>query len=583
MEFNVFSITLLISGLTVAIISLVLVKRLDKNIRWFSMTMLLVSFWSIAYGFELASNSLTYILFWIKLEYIGIAFAPATWLWFCIVYTNRERLQKKRFLYLIFFIPLLTFLMVITNDYHYFHYREIELDKSGPFPLLAITPGPWYFVHTLFFYFSLFTGNYLLFLSFKNAEKIYRKQISFLIAAGILPWFINFLYLLGIRPFEHIDLTPYAFLSIYIVVGFGLLKFDLFELKPIARHKTLEVIDKGIMVFDPLNRLIDINIAAIKLLGKNNGTLIGMHCRQLLEVYPNLIKAIESKEKVKLELIKIKQKGFLAVETTLIKDQKDNHLGVLLLIDDISQLKANQSQIQQQSKELQELNKLKDRLFSIISHDLKGPIQSLNELMKLTNRGIVTKDEFFEILPDISKNVDNVSILMHNLLAWSSSQLKGEVVNKKEFDISELVDQTFELFINRAIDKGINFKTEKPKKVIVYADKNMIDLVLRNLVSNSLKFSGIGDQVRILVEDKNNTVSIEVVDTGLGINAENIKKLNSGESFSTLGKNNESGTGLGILLVKDYLKKNESELVISSEVKKGSSFYFELPKKAIGP
>ncbi|GHB36519.1 two-component sensor histidine kinase [Mongoliitalea lutea] len=473
--------------------------------------------------------------------------------------------------------------MVITNDYHYFHYREIELDKSGPFPLLAITPGPWYFVHTLFFYFSLFTGNYLLFLSFKNAEKIYRKQISFLIAAGILPWFINFLYLLGIRPFEHIDLTPYAFLSIYIVVGFGLLKFDLFELKPIARHKTLEVIDKGIMVFDPLNRLIDINIAAIKLLGKNNGTLIGMHCRQLLEVYPNLIKAIESKEKVKLELIKIKQKGFLAVETTLIKDQKDNHLGVLLLIDDISQLKANQSQIQQQSKELQELNKLKDRLFSIISHDLKGPIQSLNELMKLTNRGIVTKDEFFEILPDISKNVDNVSILMHNLLAWSSSQLKGEVVNKKEFDISELVDQTFELFINRAIDKGINFKTEKPKKVIVYADKNMIDLVLRNLVSNSLKFSGIGDQVRILVEDKNNTVSIEVVDTGLGINAENIKKLNSGESFSTLGKNNESGTGLGILLVKDYLKKNESELVISSEVKKGSSFYFELPKKAIGP
>lgn len=561
------------------VLSLALLKRLDATIKWFAITMLLVSFWSIAYSFELASTRLEDMLFWIKLEYVGISLAPGAWLWFCINYSNREAWQRKRFFYLVFSLPLITFLMVLINDFHQLHYKSTILDDSGPFPLLDITAGPWYYIHTAVFYIYLFLGNYWLFLSFKGAEKIYRKQINLLIAAGILPWLINIFYLFGWRPFDHLDLTPYGFLSVYIVIGIGLLKFDLFDLKPIARDKTLDVIDKGILVFDPLNRLIDINKAARMLLQLPNDGKIGMDCQLLLEDYPAIVDAIKSKKKLSIELEKNNKNGHLQAETTIITDLHGEHLGVLLLIDDISILKNNQSQIQKQSEELGELNKLKDKLFSIISHDLKGPIHGLNELIKLTNKGIVTKDEFFDILPDIAKNVDSVSILMENLLAWTSSQMKGEYVDKREFDISELVSQTFELYINRALEKGINLKVDKKEHIKAFADRNMIDLVLRNLVSNAVKFSGLGDQVRIILEEKNSKVSVEILDTGLGINPENLKKLNHGESFTTLGKNNESGTGLGILLVKDYIQKNGGELIITSELNKGSSFYFELPKR----
>lgn len=559
-------------------ISLAIIRRLDRSILWFAITMLCVSIWSIAYSFELASATLESMMFWIRVEYIGIALAPGTWLWFCIIYSNKENWQKPLVFILVFLFPLLTYLMVLTNDFHHLHYLETTVDTSGPFPLLAISVGPWYYVHTVIFYISLFLGNYLLFQTYRGAENIYRKQIYFLIAAGILPWSINFIYLLGFRPFEHIDLTPYAFLSVYIIVGFGLLKVDLFDLKPIARDKTFSVIDKGIIVFDPLNRLIDINLAARKLLKLPKSGLIGKDYKLVLEHMPALQPHIQLRCKTIIEQKSADSANHLQIQFTPILDQKERYSGILVLVDDISIQKENQSQIENQTNELERLNKLKDKLFSIISHDLKGPVHGLNELIKLTNKGVVSRDEFFEILPDISKNIDAVSTLLENLLAWTSTQMKGEYIDKGEFDISELLDQIFELFSARAKEKGINLQLIKNQGVKAYADRNMIDLVLRNLVSNAIKFTGNGDHVRIIMEEINHSkVSVEILDTGLGISPENLEKLHFGESFTTLGKANESGTGLGLLLVRDYVQKNGGQLKISSELNKGSSFYFELP------
>ena len=147
------------------------------------------------------------------------------------------------------------------------------------------------------------------------------------------------------------------------MIGIGLLKFDLFDLKPIARDKTLDVIDRGILVFDPLNRLIDINKAARKLLQLPKEGKIGIDCHLLLVNYPTIVEAIKNKEKISLELKKNHLTGHLQAETTLITDQNGVHLGVLLLVSDISLVKDNQHQIQKQSEELSELNKLKDKLY----------------------------------------------------------------------------------------------------------------------------------------------------------------------------------------------------------------------------
>lgn len=580
LDFNIFSVTLMISGMIVAGISSVIIYRLGDSVRWFAITMLLVATWALAYGFELSSKTMSTMLFWIKLEYIGIAFAPGTWLWFCLKYTGLHKWTSSKTFPLVFGIPILTFFLVLTNSWHHLHYRDVSLYLEGPFPLLAISIGPWYYVHIGFFYISLFTGSMLLVYKFRSAESLFKNQTYLLLLAGFVPWVFNLVYLLGYRPFEHIDLTPYAFLFMYIFVGIGLLRFDLFNIRPIARDKVFEVITKGILVIDPNLRIIDFNPTIKKWLRKKPYEIIGKSITEVIHgieaLESQLNKTVQTKTEIRLRLDETISD--YSVEFIPMLGSKSNVTGQLILFEDISQEKAIQNQILLQSEELKNMNSLKDKLFSIISHDLKGPIFGIRELIRLSQSGDVSRDDFFDILPEINKSMDSVSILLENLLAWTSSQMKGEFIQKKSFDLEKLVIQELDLFENLAKEKGITLRMQRYGNLEVFADKNMIDLSLRNLISNAIKFSGHGDLITVILRELAGEVQVKVKDTGMGISPENLEKLRKRESFTTPGKNKEGGTGLGMLLVHEYVNKNGGELHIQSTVLKGSEFTFHLPK-----
>ncbi|MCS4433324.1 histidine kinase N-terminal 7TM domain-containing protein [Aquiflexum gelatinilyticum] len=580
MELNIFSVSLLFSGIIVAAISTVIIYRLGDSVRWFAFTMLFVSIWALAYGFELSSKNLETMLFWIKIEYIGIALAPGAWLWFCLKYTGLERYTHTKFALLVFGIPVITYFMVFTNSFHHLHYRNVMVDNSGPFPLLAIQPGPWYFIHLSFFYISLFFGIIILLYKFKNADPVFKKQNNLLLLAGLFPWAFNIFYLLGFRPFGHIDLTPYAFLIMYIFVGIGLIRFDLFSIKPIARDKVFEVISKGILVLDPNSRIIDFNPFMTKILERPVSNFIGKRLEDIFGKDSQFEIQLNEQKKISIEssLSLTSGQKDLSVEYVPINDKKGNSLGMMIIFEDITQKKSIQNQIKNQAEELKNLNSLKDKLFTIISHDLKGPIFGIRELIKLSFEGVISQKEFLDILPEINKNMDSVSILLENLLAWTSSQLKGEFLEKRIFELDKLVDQQVSLFEKKTQEKGITLSLQKYGNLQVYADKNMIDLAIRNLISNAIKFSGKGDLLTVFLKENEDNVTVKIKDTGLGISEENLQKLRNRESFTTIGKDKESGTGLGMLLVHDYVIKNGGELKIQSQHGKGSEFSFSLPK-----
>lgn len=580
MELNIFSVSLLFSGIIVAAISTVIIYRLGDSVRWFAFTMLFVSIWALAYGFELSSKNLETMLFWIKIEYIGIALAPGAWLWFCLKYTGLERYTHTKFALLVFGIPVITYFMVFTNSFHHLHYRNVMVDNSGPFPLLAIQPGPWYFIHLSFFYISLFFGIIILLYKFKNADPVFKKQNNLLLLAGLFPWAFNIFYLLGFRPFGHIDLTPYAFLIMYIFVGIGLIRFDLFSIKPIARDKVFEVISKGILVLDPNSRIIDFNPFMTKILERPVSNFIGKRLEDIFGKDSQFEIQLNEQKKISIEssLSLTSGQKDLSVEYVPINDKKGNSLGMMIIFEDITQKKSIQNQIKNQAEELKNLNSLKDKLFTIISHDLKGPIFGIRELIKLSFEGVISQKEFLDILPEINKNMDSVSILLENLLAWTSSQLKGEFLEKRIFELDKLVDQQVSLFEKKTQEKGITLSLQKYGNLQVYADKNMIDLAIRNLISNAIKFSGKGDLLTVFLKENEDNVTVKIKDTGLGISEENLQKLRNRESFTTIGKDKESGTGLGMLLVHDYVIKNGGELKIQSQQGKGSEFSFSLPK-----
>lgn len=239
------------------------------------------------------------------------------------------------------------------------------------------------------------------------------------------------------------------------------------------------------------------------------------------------------------------------------------------------------NQIEEQAKNLKQSNDLKDRMFSIIGHDLRSPLSAAKLKMDFIMRGIINpKDDKFldETVFDLLKTMDEALNLLQNLLGWAKSESDQIQVIPEKLNINELVEQTFRLLKLGSDHKKIEMQNNVPIDVFAYADNNMIKTVLRNILSNAIKFTPVEGIIKINSKLRKNKLVIEIEDNGNGIPKEDIKKiLNPNEHFSKLGTEKEPGTGLGLILCQNFVQKNGGTLKIRSEVGKGSTFYFDLP------
>ncbi|MEX2591144.1 MAG: histidine kinase N-terminal 7TM domain-containing protein [Anditalea sp.] len=579
-DFNVFSIILIVSGFAVILLSLFIFYRLEETIKLFAFTMFSFSLWVLAYGFEVASSNFEDMLFWVKIEYLGIVLGPSSWLLFCIKYSGKDSWLNKRVLFSVFAFPFFTYFLVLTNGWHHLYYTTVGMTNAGPFPLLAIQHGPGYYLYVSYSYLMLSGGTYLLISNFRHADPSYRNQIYLLVISVTLPWMVNVMYLLGYKPLGHIDLTPYALIFVYGLIGLGLIKLNLFDVIPIAKDKLIAAMTGGILVIDLKGKVTDINASMKKLIGLKGGKYIGKPISDLYGWHKDLMEVISSRNHQQIEIFDHVNKRY-SVESIPLIEKRGGISGMLLLFKDITEERMNQNLLKIQSNQLKHHNELKDKLFSIISHDLKGPILGVKEIIDLAKKGSIQVDDFLEILPEVSKSVDGVSMLLENLLAWSKSQLKGEFTDKVVLDICKLIQEQKVIMEPIAASKEIDLQINSEGPRMVFADKDMVELVIRNLLNNAIKFCKTGDRILVLIKDEKGQVRISVKDTGVGISESNLSRLRQGDSFSTFGSNNESGTGLGLLLVRDYVEKNGDQLQIESEEHKGSEFSFRLTKVGI--
>lgn len=234
--------------------------------------------------------------------------------------------------------------------------------------------------------------------------------------------------------------------------------------------------------------------------------------------------------------------------------------------------------LEEQTEQLMELNAVKNRLFSIVSHDLRTPIYGLRNLFKSVQQYDLPGEEIKLLVPDIVNDLNYATSLMENLLQWAKSQMEGSTINPQLIDVTVLIKDVQHLLRLQAENKKVYLKTKVEKPVYIFADKDMIDLVLRNLLSNAIKFTPQNGEVSLEVDVKNETVEVSVKDTGMGISKENIGQLFGNTYFTTKGTANETGTGLGLKLCKEFLNKNGGDIFVQSEEGKGSVFSFVLPK-----
>jgi signal transduction histidine kinase len=257
------------------------------------------------------------------------------------------------------------------------------------------------------------------------------------------------------------------------------------------------------------------------------------------------------------------------------------YLSLLLLILFFNCITYQYDQIiRKKNLELEEHNATKDKFFSIISHDLKGPLSSLTSFsgLLINHTESLTKAEIQTLARDLDQSVKNLFSLLENLLEWSRSQTGAIEIKWEAFDIMVLLKENRNLLLVQAQNKQIKIRLEGEEKFIVFADPNIISTVIRNLLSNAIKFTPTGGEIVLKIERIESGVRVLINDKGVGISESIIHKLFRLEvKHSTKGTADEPGTGLGLILCKEFVEKNGGTIGVHSEEGKGSSFYFTLP------
>lgn len=231
-----------------------------------------------------------------------------------------------------------------------------------------------------------------------------------------------------------------------------------------------------------------------------------------------------------------------------------------------------------QTDELRGLNKVKDRFFSIISHDLRNNLTTMKLYFDLMSNKKYKPENTEELTKQISSSVENNIDLLENLLVWAAAQIKGVPLRFEAINIFEMVESNIKLASSAAHQKNIDLQNRCEADYSVYADLNTINLVLRNLIMNAIKFTPEGGVVRIETLKLAHVVQISVIDNGVGISKDKLEKLfTEHQNPSTQGTANEKGTGLGLMLCYDFIKQNKGAIYASSEEGEGSTFTFELP------
>jgi signal transduction histidine kinase len=249
-------------------------------------------------------------------------------------------------------------------------------------------------------------------------------------------------------------------------------------------------------------------------------------------------------------------------------------------LNDINERKNTELEITLKNHELQKLNADKDLFISILGHDLKNPFNNLLGLSEVLAEDIhnLNIDEIEEIAGNINKSAKITNHLLEDILIWARTQ-QGKISCKPQnLNFTNICQDAVEVLNSNAKAKNITIDYSKVDHSIVYADIDMLKTVLRNLVSNAIKFTNSGGVIRITAVQTDSNVTISVSDNGIGIPSENLAKLfDISEVLTTKGTGSETGTGLGLLLCKEFVEKHGGKIWVESEIGKGSDFKFTLP------
>ncbi|NCD42931.1 MAG: hypothetical protein EOL88_12680 [Bacteroidia bacterium] len=555
-------------------------RKSVKGAKELTLLMVGTGIWTFWVMFETAATTIQGKAFWSGVEYIGATSSPVFYLIFVLQFTGKKKFITPKNILLLFIIPVITLLLAITNEKHHLIWTGFS-PISEKTNIMEYYHGIGFWIgHIAYNYLLLLFATIYLFSFIFNQASIYRIQGLLVFIAGLCPWIASVFYLTGSNFISGLNITPASLILSGSLFALAIFYTHILDLVPVARKILVETLPYGILVLDNKNRIQDINGVGLSFLGIRNKNIIGLPAESSGVSYTDLLNAALDREPV--DQIKIQSANEIKVFIINKYAIKSPEGSRLVVIHDITERKLAEEEIKLKNEELQILNSEKDKFFSIIAHDLKSPFNSILGFSNLLVEQVRIKDynrieEYADIVQISSQRAID---LLENLMKWSLSQTGRMEFHPVNFEMVELIHTVTDLLSDAAKQKSILITSDLLPNINVYADKNMVSTVLRNLITNAIKFTNINGKIVISTKVENDELSISVHDNGVGMTKDKIERLfRIEENSSTPGTQNEKGTGLGLILCKEFIQKHEGRIFVKSEIGKGSIFSFTIPYK----
>jgi PAS domain S-box-containing protein len=317
--------------------------------------MLAAGIWSFSYFMEIASTALTVKLFWAKFQYLGIVAIPVAWLAVSVDYAGQGRWLTWRNLSLLSLVPLAMLVLVWTNELHGLVWREVGLERAGPVSLVAFTYGPAFWIHSAYAYGLLLSGTILIGRAFYHAPPAYRAQARIILIGALIPWLCNLFGLLsrgGQLPYVALDPTPFGFTATGVLIVWGLLRFRLLDIVPVARDAIVENMADAVIVLNAQNHVVDLNRAAQELLDLPESAAIGLSAEEALASLPTLVERCQDPGAGQSEVLVEAGDGHRVYDlsVTTLRDSHGREAGCLAVLHDVTE-RQEAEQVQRQALE----------------------------------------------------------------------------------------------------------------------------------------------------------------------------------------------------------------------------------------
>ncbi len=558
--------------------------RKSLEVKYLLYIELLVVVWSIGYAFEFATNQLALKILWAKLSYFGIVFLPVYYFLFTSAFSQRSNLKIKNIIFLLI-IPLITLAMAFTNNRHQLIWTNVTLDPR--YNTVHYQHGIGFWVFWGYTELLIFSGIINLIKSFYKFTAYYKSQIITLLIASLFPILGNIIYITGWNPHPGFDWTPVSFVISGIIATYGIVRFRMFDLVPLARIKLMDTMEDGVIIVNTEGYIEDYNKSINEIFNFSpKSNFIRKPFTDIFGGYEVLKEGINSRsvERIYFSFFIDSEKKYYQARISPIYSRNQAISGNMLVFHDITHVKQAEDKLKEINKklvdEIRHREKLIDDLDSFahtVAHDLKNSLGSIVSSCEVMQEGI--KDNETELVTELaelikvsaSKTLQITQELL--ILATVSHQdiRKSELPMKNIFSEAKL--QLQELITAK---NAIISEPEIWPVAIGYA--SWVEEIWTNYLSNAIKYGGTPPKIEVGAEEtENSTIRFWIKDNGNGIRKEQQSKLF--KKYIRLDPKKAEGYGLGLSIIKRIAEKLDGSVGVEStgEPGKGTKFYFELP------